>query len=161
MYNTVRKGNNYGCVQPPFGPCWRDTSPHKGCSSSARSRRHLLQQRFLWRRSADAVFTAGGSCSIWKRPQRPWSTWARRHVRGRRRSRERSAQTKQQTQKTCSALYVVWFPNQGGVWRWRTWAFEARTNVSGLSKGNRYVCREHIWRGEISNQREVMYTYAN
>ena len=47
------------------------------------------------------------------------------------------------------------------VWRWRTWAFEARTNVSGLSKGNRYGCREHIWRGEISNQREVMYMYAN
>ena len=49
---------------------------------------------FMWRRSADAVFTAGGSRSIWKQPQRPWSTWARRHVRGRRRCRERSAQMK-------------------------------------------------------------------
>ena len=28
------------------------------------------------------------------------------------------------------------------------------------SKSPRYGCREHIWRGEISNQREVMYTYA-
>ena len=31
----------------------------------------------------------------------------------------------------------------------------------GLENGNRYGCLEHIWRGEISNQREVICTYAN
>ena len=134
----------------------------KGCSSSARSRCHLLQQRFLWRQSADAVFTAGGPHSRRKattatmvnvgQETRPRTTTLPREFRS-----DEVAVSKD----LLRAVRCV-IPKSGR---------SVKGNVPGHSKRARmclacrvktwYGCLEHIWRGEISNLREVICTYAN